>query len=84
MSSKSSRRKEVHDRLRRLAEGELSPAEAADWASRTMAEDVEFDDLTWDGLDRLAGADLLTDPGEYLHGPADFAAWLEQFEQSRT
>ncbi len=67
--------------LRLLASGAIGPQEAADWATATMEEDVDFDDTTWQGLDRLAGADLLVGPDTPLHGPADFAAWLREFEQ---
>jgi hypothetical protein len=30
----------------------------------------------------LAGADLQTDPGEYLHHDPDFHAWLDEFENA--
>jgi hypothetical protein len=67
--------------LRLLASGAIGPQEAADWATATMEEGVDFDDTTWQGLDRLAGADLLVGPDTPLHGPVDFAAWLREFEQ---
>ncbi|MEH0576796.1 MULTISPECIES: DNA-binding protein [Streptomyces] len=72
----------VGGHLAQLAEGVISPDEAADWALRVMeeasAETVE--PKIWRALDQLAGADLLESPGKYLHGREDFACWRAEFE----
>lgn len=71
----------VRTYLTRLAAGEVPVGEAADWALDVMQGDDEelTDRVIWRALDRLAGADLLQAPGEYLHGPEDFAQWLAEF-----
>ena len=38
------------------------------------------DELVWDALQNLWGADMLAASGEYLYGPLDFRAWLADFE----
>jgi hypothetical protein len=74
-------REQVLSCLTRLAAGELSPGEAADWALGVMKLDSPElkDQKLWRALDELSGADLLEAPGQYLHGPEDFADWLEEF-----
>jgi hypothetical protein len=74
-------REQVLSYMKRLAEGEVSPAEAADWALGVMKLDSPElrDRKLWRALDQLSGADLLEAPGQYLHGPEDFADWLEEF-----
>lgn len=66
-----------------LAAGTVSREEAADWAmERIKHESARYssDPRTWTALDHLSGADLQTGPGVYLHGRADFEAWLAQLE----
>ncbi|UMP04235.1 hypothetical protein [Amycolatopsis sp. EV170708-02-1] len=75
-------RAEVREVLRALAEGAITPAQADDWARPWMVEDgirIE-DELVLQALSRLFGADLMASPSSYLHGPADFRAWLEEFD----
>ncbi|MFI1523260.1 hypothetical protein [Kitasatospora cineracea] len=64
-------RNEVHQHLKLLAEGAITPGTAADWASTVMreGEDIDFDGLTWDGLDQLTGADLLEAPASCCTPP---------------
>lgn len=72
----------VGSHLNRLAEGLISPDEAADWALCVMESEISegVDPKVWRALDRLAGADLLESPGRYLHGPEDFVCWRDEFE----
>ncbi|MGW7254951.1 DNA-binding protein [Streptomyces sp. NPDC054834] len=76
---------EIGLRLRRLAGGEASRDEVAGWAMSLIESDApELNDgRIWTALDRLAGADLMVGPGQYLHGPEDFEAWLAEFDVSR-
>jgi hypothetical protein len=82
MSMDDDIREQVRSYLTRLAAGAVPPGEAADWALRVMQDDAvgPVDPHLWRALDELAGADLLAAPGEYLHGPEDFAHWLAEFE----
>ncbi|MER6668801.1 hypothetical protein ABT256_29895 [Amycolatopsis japonica] len=68
--------------LQALVDGAITPAQADDWARPWMVEGgirIE-DELVLQALGRLFGADLMTSPSSYLHGPADFRAWLEEFD----
>ncbi|RSN13907.1 hypothetical protein DMC63_25785 [Streptomyces sp. WAC 05977] len=75
-------RAEVRKVLEDLATGAVTRAEASDWARPWMVEDAHRvdDALVWDALDWLFGADLMTSPAGYLHGPVDFQAWLIEFD----
>ncbi|ONF71554.1 hypothetical protein [Amycolatopsis keratiniphila] len=71
--------------LQALVDGAITPAQADDWARRWMVEGgirIE-DELVLQGLGWLFGADLMASPSSYLHGPADFRAWLEEFDAHR-
>lgn len=79
----SSLRQQIHDRLTALASGELDRGEVADWASQLVRDDDREDlrdPVVWQAVDRLAGADLMSAPGSYLHGPTDFHEWLQEFD----
>ncbi|RSM78372.1 hypothetical protein DL991_17475 [Amycolatopsis sp. WAC 01375] len=68
--------------LQALVDGAITRAQANDWARPWLVDDgfpVE-DDLVRRTLDRLFGADLMTSPSSHLHGPADFRAWLDEFD----
>ncbi|MDT0321757.1 DNA-binding protein [Streptomyces millisiae] len=75
-------RAEIEHRLRRLLTDPESAGDTADWAMATMEGDApELEDETvWNALDRLGGADLKTGTGTFLHGEADFRAWLTEFQ----
>ncbi|MEU1630202.1 DNA-binding protein [Streptomyces sp. NPDC020096] len=75
-------KEEAHRRLRLLASGEAAPDEVSDWAMEVMESDSEqlVDERLWRALDRLSGADLMSDPGVYLHTREDFKDWLREFE----
>ncbi|MEV5932954.1 DNA-binding protein [Streptomyces sp. NPDC052079] len=75
----------IGEHLNRLAEGEVAPDEAADWALSVMEQESteDIDPKLWRALDQLAGADLLEAPGAYLHGREDFACWRAEFEAER-
>lgn len=75
-------RAEVRARLEGLVAGTLSPADASDWARPWITEeagDVQ-DEVVWDALGALWGADSAIGPGEYLYGPLDFQDWLADFD----
>jgi hypothetical protein len=70
---------QVKEVMVRLAAGQTSREDAADWAmERYTAGRDEYSSVpaVWTALGRLAGADLQTGPGVYLHGEEDFQAWL--------
>jgi hypothetical protein len=75
---------QARSHLTGLVQGLVSREEAADWAmERVKDESVDYssDETLWAALDRLAGADLHRDPGAYLHGEADFRAWLADLDR---
>ncbi|MFJ8911457.1 hypothetical protein [Amycolatopsis sp. NPDC102389] len=78
-------RAEVRKVLEDLATSAVTRVEASDWARPWIVEDAHRvdDALVWNALDRLFGADLMTSPVGYLHGPVDFRAWLEEFDSRR-
>ncbi|MFB9688464.1 hypothetical protein [Amycolatopsis plumensis] len=64
-----------------LAAGRLTAVEASDWAGQWVGSDCEVeDDLVFDAIQNLWGADMPVAPGKYLYGPLDFRAWLADFE----
>ena len=63
---------------------ERTREEVANWAAEWVRMDdpgVE-DTVVWVALRQLAGADLQTAPGEYLHHDADFHVWLDELENA--
>lgn len=68
---------------RQLAEGEMAREEATDWATSWLEfQDSQYEvggHATWKPLIRLSGADHKVGPGpeDYLYGPEDFKAWLD-------
>ena len=79
-------RTQVAKKLEDLANGDISPQVAADWALKAMEGDEPDlrDDAVWRALDRLSGADLRESPGVYLHDSDDFTSWLEDFSITQT
>ncbi|MBB5856680.1 hypothetical protein ACFQ05_27710 [Amycolatopsis umgeniensis] len=79
-------RAEVREVLKALVDGAITSERASDWARPWIVEDVHRvdDDLVWQALDRLFGADLMTSPAGHLHGPVDFRAWLAEFDARGT
>jgi hypothetical protein len=82
-------RSAVLSRLADLTAGSLSPGDASTWADtwlladQTEGTDVQINDWpVWEALKLLAGADLLAEPGTYLHGAGDFRDWLEQLRNA--
>jgi hypothetical protein len=71
-------REDVECRLRRLISGELSRAEAANWASRWLRLDnPPIDDVgVWDAIGALAGADMISIDRPWLFDERDYEAWL--------
>jgi hypothetical protein len=76
-------RAEVRAILVDLAVGRTSPREADEWATPwVVAHDALVEDrVIWRALTVLCGADLEVSTGVLLHGPADFRAWLERFDE---
>lgn len=74
-------RQDVKARLVSLVDESGNPAEVADWAMALIENgDPELrDEKVWRALERMSGADLMTAPGTYLHGPQDFEIWLADF-----
>jgi hypothetical protein len=74
---------QIVKQLEALVAGDATPDDVAAWATQVMENegnaDALDDPVTWDILDKMAGADLLSGPGQYLHGQADFAEWLTDF-----
>ncbi|MFJ1766451.1 hypothetical protein ACIOD2_39405 [Amycolatopsis sp. NPDC088138] len=68
-----------------LTEGRLTPEQASDWATPWLTEEAGevHDDLVWDAIGALAGADMLVAPSTFLYGPLDFQAWLDDFDAGR-
>ena len=75
-------REEVRGILAGLASGQLTRAQASDWATPWITEEAGFveDEAVWEALDWLSGADMETAPDVYLYGPEDFCQWLANFE----
>ncbi|MFE2595642.1 DNA-binding protein [Streptomyces sp. NPDC001840] len=73
-------RKEIENRMQALIRGTESLDEISEWALHVMeGDDPELlEPEVWRALDRLGGCDLMTGPGEYLHGPEDFRSWYEE------
>jgi len=80
-------REEVLTRLEGLASGAISPTEAVDWANEyAIFDDPQVypevrDELVWEAIVLLTGADLKDSPKSYLHGPDDFRAWADHIRE---
>ncbi|MEV4476725.1 hypothetical protein [Nonomuraea sp. NPDC049504] len=64
-----------------LIEGRRSREEVASWAACTMLalEDAQFsDEIVWDFLMAMTGADIRTAPEAYLYDDDDFRSWLAE------
>ncbi|MFE0021447.1 hypothetical protein [Amycolatopsis sp. NPDC059021] len=75
-------RAEVRELLSGLAEGTVTPVEAAKRAAPWLTEeagDVQ-DEVVWDTIDALSAADSATPDQGFLYGPEDFRAWLAEFD----
>ena len=78
-------RADVRDQLRRLLAGSASREAVATWASTWVVTEPHprvDDPLVWRALKQLCGADLLSQPDEYLHDEADFRRWLEPLDEA--
>jgi hypothetical protein len=77
-------RKELKERLVALLTSAMTREQVADWASTwiRMQDPPVSDPVVWSALRHLAGADLRTSPGEYLHHDIDFHAWLDELESA--
>jgi hypothetical protein len=70
--------------LKDLADGKISREDAADWASEWVRQvdesDFDIDDeIVWDAIETLSGADMKTIDRPYLFDSVDFRAWYEEF-----
>jgi hypothetical protein len=82
-------RDEVRDRLVRLLEGIDTREKSDEWATAyvlsdedSRAADPTGDAGVWKALLHLCGSDMKISDTEYLHGPNNFRAWLEEFDRS--
>ena len=82
-------RSKVLSRLTDLTDGSLSPENASTWAETWLLIDqmpgvgVQIRDWpVWEAIKLLAGADLLAEPGTYLHAPEDFRDWHAQLRDA--
>jgi hypothetical protein len=83
-------RTEVRIHLVRLLEGQETLEGASDWAVEQVAEyerthdveDQEWDEGVWSILNHLDGVDMKISDTEYLHGPNNFRAWLDELDRS--
>jgi hypothetical protein len=81
-------RDEIRARLVRLVRGQESAEDINDWAAdqiRLHEEDnaaynERWDDVVWEMLGTMHGADMQTGSG-YLFGQRDYEAWLEEFDR---
>ena len=73
---------QIADRLRNLLSGALGRREASAWASRWLTADDPgiHDDVAWQALERIGGADLPGAETAYLFNEADFHVWLDEVE----
>ncbi|HEX6970309.1 MAG TPA: hypothetical protein VF174_16060 [Micromonosporaceae bacterium] len=76
-------RRQVRDARVSLIDEPSRVEEIASWALEWLLnDDVDIEDeVVWDALDTLAGADIQTAPNVYLHGLEDFIAWLTDFDR---
>lgn len=75
---------QIADQLRGLLSGTIRRGEASAWAARWLTADnpgIE-DDVAWQALERIGGADLPGGETEYLFQEADFHAWLDDVEDA--
>ena len=85
-SSKSPTRTEVAEKLRALLSGEITRTEASLWAHPwvTDLEPIDHDEIVWQALERLGGADLFgNEEGEFLYQDEDFQSWLDEVETGK-
>jgi hypothetical protein len=78
-------KKEIQQKLHELVEHPELRGIVANWAIKFIFDDRDApikDDLVWNYLKILAGADLMDSPSTYLHGVEDFISWLNDFETS--
>ncbi|ALG06063.1 hypothetical protein [Kibdelosporangium phytohabitans] len=64
-----------------LVSGEVSPVEAASWATPRYADEAAGYDKhapLWVALGSLVLADMPAGRGRYLYGPADYQDWLDE------
>jgi hypothetical protein len=73
-------RNEIALRIRSLIDGRLSRENASAWAFEYVSDDKldSSDQVAWDVLTTLAGADARSDLDHYLYDRSDFKHWLDQ------
>lgn len=69
-----------------LIDGSTTAAEADQWAAPFVVDESlhpeVMDDVVWEALQQIFGADLESAPGQPLHDQTDFVAWLADFRSS--
>ncbi|MEV6488277.1 hypothetical protein AB0M20_06520 [Actinoplanes sp. NPDC051633] len=74
---------QIRSRMVGLVQSSVSREDVADWALALIKNEsaaYSSNATLWTALDRLAGADLQTGPGIYLHGEEDFRAWVADLD----
>ena len=76
-------RADVEAELLRLIDGRTTRDEATAWAMQWVAaSDPGVDDeVVWNALNNLAGADAVSTDGPYLFQEIDFRAWLDELRR---
>ena len=77
-------RREIEQKMLALSQGNEAREDVSEWALLAMEGDnPELQALDiWRALDRLAGCDLMTAPGEYLHGRNEFQSWHQELART--
>jgi hypothetical protein len=75
---------ETVSKIEGLIRDEITRETVTSWAETWVAADnpCVSDPAVWEALVSLSGADLETEPGEYLHSEVDFRQWLDDLEAS--
>ena len=79
-------RSEVTLWLHRLIAGDITRKEVDEWACQWVyADDPGVDDeVVWNVLTALCGADMPSTDREFLFGEEDFRAWLDELMKARS
>ena len=77
-------RAEVEAQLLALIDGQISRDDATSWAMQWVAapEPGVDDEVVWNALNQLAGADAVSTDRPHLFEEIDFRAWLDELRGS--
>lgn len=79
-------RTELATVIKALIKGERTREDVADWASEYVVYDEPIypdvtDEVVWEMLNTLGGADLISLDRPYLYEVQDFLKWLDELKQ---